>query len=218
MVRLLSFIYPVTNKIQSNFNGYLEITWFRCKKYLDTKNANYSYGSLQKILKIGLQKIDIEHCNKILLLGMGGGSVIKTLKEDFKCDGDITAIEIDPVIINLVKDEFLVEQDSNLKIICTDAFNYVKKTNDIYDLIIIDVFVDSDIPEPIYSSKFWLNIIKTTGSGGAILFNASLMNKDQEKVQKVINMLENENFKLEILTKVNKTNTLIIAHSINGMN
>ena len=103
MIRLLSFFYLITRKINSDYNGTLEITWYNGKKQLNTKNANYSYGLLQKILKIGLQKIDLRPSKNILLLGLGGGSVIKTLRDDFDYQQYITAIDIDPVIINIAQ-------------------------------------------------------------------------------------------------------------------
>ena len=84
MIGLLSFIYPITKKVESQYCGTIEITWHNGTKHLNTKNANYSYGSLQKILKFGLQKIDVSNCKNILILGLGAGSVIDTLIKDFK--------------------------------------------------------------------------------------------------------------------------------------
>jgi spermidine synthase len=40
---------------------------------MDSKNTNYSYGSLQRILRKGLQSIgfeNIKNCNSILVLGV----------------------------------------------------------------------------------------------------------------------------------------------------
>ena len=103
MIRLLSYILPITKRIESQYNGTLEITWFNGKKHLNSKNANYSYGSLQEILRIGLQKIDLLNCKKILVLGLGAGSVIETLRKDLNYNNHITALEIDPVIIEIAK-------------------------------------------------------------------------------------------------------------------
>ncbi len=105
MIRLLSYIYPITKKVESKYSGTLEITWHNGKKHLNTINANYSYGSLQKILKFGLQNIDVSNCKKILILGLGAGSVIDTLIKDFKYKNHITALDIDPVIIEIAKAE-----------------------------------------------------------------------------------------------------------------
>lgn len=51
------------------------------KLVLDSKNTNYSYRNLQRILRTGLKNIGFKKINKmsqILVLGVAGGSVIKT--------------------------------------------------------------------------------------------------------------------------------------------
>lgn len=211
MIRLLSFFYPITRKIKSDYNGTLEVTWYNGKKHLNTKNANYSYGSLQKILKIGLLKIDLSHCKKILLLGMGGGSVIKTLRDDFDYHHQIIAIDIDPIVISVAQKEFNVKEENNLEIICIDALKFMVQNNKKFDLIIIDLFVDTEIPNSFYSHSFWQNIVKATNPEGSILFNASLHNSDNKKLTSIIKLLSKNNFLIEKLERVNKTNTLIIG-------
>lgn len=103
MKRFLSYIWPITKRIESAVNGTLEITWINGKKILDTKNANYSYGSLQRILKFGLSKTEVASTSDILLLGFGAGSVVQTLREDFNFTGKITAIEYDDIMISVAE-------------------------------------------------------------------------------------------------------------------
>jgi len=211
MIRLLSYIYPITRKVKSDFNGILEITWYNGKKHLNTKNANYSYGSLQKILKIGLQKIDLNQTKNILVLGMGGGSVIKTLQQDFNYKDYITAIDIDPVIIDIAKEEFELTKSGNLEIICIDALQFMQQNNAQFDLIIIDLFVDTEIPTSFFSDSFWQDIMNSVSSKGSVLFNASLHESDNKKLSNIITQLNNNNYQVEKIEKVNKTNTLLIA-------
>ena len=155
MVRLLSYIYPITKKVKSEFNGTLEITWYNGKKHLNTKNANYSYGSLQKILKFGLKKMNLSRCNNVLVLGLGGGSVIKTLGKIIGRHKSIIAVEIDPVIIEIAKEEFKLSKIEGLEIICDDATNFMKKNRSNFDLIIVDLFIDTKIPSPFFESGSW---------------------------------------------------------------
>ena len=81
--KLFSYIIPITVlKQKSAVSQSIEVTWANGELVLDSKNTNYSYGSLQRILKKGLQKIGFERIksmNHILVLGVAGGSVIKTL-------------------------------------------------------------------------------------------------------------------------------------------
>ena len=79
MRKILSYFYPITQKIETFQNGIVEITYYNGKKMLNSAHANYSYDSLQLILKYGLTKVDLKQVNAILLLGLGGGSVIQTL-------------------------------------------------------------------------------------------------------------------------------------------
>ncbi len=207
MIRLLSYIYPITKKIESKYNGTLELTWFRGKKLLNTKNANYSYGSLEKILKLGFNHIDLKRCNNILLLGLGGGNVVKTLQDRFQYKGYITALEIDPVIVQIANDEYGIKNSEKLTIICDDAYNYVMKTSLNFDFIIIDLFLDDIIPLQFFDIEFWLKL----SSANQLLFNGSLHGNNNEQLNAIIQMLEKHRFYVNKLDNVNKTNTLIIA-------
>lgn len=208
MKKIFSYIYPVTKKIASKFSGDLEITWYNGKKHLNTKNANYSYGSLQKILKIGLQKIDLQHCNEILVLGMGGGSVIKTLRDDFNYLNKITAVEIDPVMIKIANEEFDISESKNLNIICDDAQLFMQLNTLKFDLIIVDLYIDTKVPSPFLEIPFWQHLIN---SSSTILCNASLELKDENKIKSISHFLKNNHCKVDVYEKVNGSNTLLIS-------
>lgn len=214
MKRLLSYIYPVSKKIESDINGTLEITWYNGKKHLNSKNANYSYGSLQRILRFGLEKIDLSKVHSVLLLGLGGGSVIETLRKDFDYQKNITAIDIDPVIINLAIDEFHLKKNGNLDIICDDAFHFIDLSNKTFDLIIIDLFIDTEVPKQFLELPFWETLLKRKSANGVILFNASLENSLGAHLETVIHFLKSHVYKIEVFNKVNETNTVIITKSL----
>lgn len=215
MKRLLSYIYPVTKTIKSNYSGPLEITWFNGKKHLNSKNANYSYGSLQRILKFGLEKISLSKVNSILVLGMGGGSVIETLRQDFNYTKKITAVEIDAVIIDIAKTEFGIVEDETLKIHCVDAYDFVK-TNDIsFDLIIVDLYIDLTMPNQFLNMDFWEAVLNAKSSKGDIIFNASVgTNKSTSGLDAIISYLRSKVFEISVHKNVNNTNTVIIANGL----
>ncbi|WP_339634324.1 fused MFS/spermidine synthase [Bizionia echini] len=214
MAKLLSYLYPITKKVKSEINGTLEITWYNGKKHLNSKNANYSYGSLQRILKFGLEKLDLKNVHSILILGLGGGSVIETLKSDFNYQNQITAIDIDPQIIAIAKHEFQIDISKNLKIICDDAWHYIENTSDTFDLIIIDLFIDITVPEQFLDVSFWETILKRKSPSGSILFNASLEKELSQKLEHIISYLKAHIYQVEVYKKVNQTNTVILARSI----
>ncbi len=212
MKKIVSYTLPLTRKIQSKINGTLKITWMNGKKVLDSEAANYSYGSLQRILDYGLSKIYFDSKSSVLLLGMGGGSVIETLKKKYNHRGHITAIEIDPVIIEVAKEEFNVAGNKNLSIVSDDALHFVANSRNSFDLIIIDLFVDLKVPTKFYKIEFWnelLNIIKPKGN---ILFNAGIQLNDDSDIQYLIaNYSEKIEFQLH--SNVHGTNTLLIGRN-----
>lgn len=214
MIKYLSYLIPITRHLKSEYSDTLEITWHNGKKHLNTKNANYSYGSLQAILKFGLKKIDLKRINSILLLGLGGGSVIETLRQDFNYQKQVTAIDIDPVIIEIAKKEYQLETNSNTTIICEDALNFIKRNSSRFDLIIIDLFIDIHVPKPFLELPFWKDVITSKSSNGVILFNASLEKEKSNELKSIIEFLKSKVYKVDVYDKVNQTNTVIISQSL----
>lgn len=209
----LSYILPQTRYIESSLNGKLEVGWIEGKKVLDSKYTNYSYGPLQEVLEYGLDKISLASVESALILGMGAGSVIQSLREKYEYSNKITAVELDPVVIQIAKDEFEVTPDEQLKIYCEDAICFVAQTKQIFDLIILDVFVDKDVPSGIYEENFWLDLALCTAENGKILFNAGVESLKEETQQAFLKQLPKV-FDYTIYTGVMGGNTLILLNKI----
>ena len=106
LLKLFSYFYPLIRKIPSEHSGALEISVWQGHKTLNSANANYSYGSLQRILTFALSQVDFSGVGNVLLLGLGGGSVIPTLRATHGFQGPITAVDIDAAVIRIAQDEF----------------------------------------------------------------------------------------------------------------
>ena len=184
--RLLSFVIPVrVYKKNSAVSRQLEVTLNYGKLVLDSKNTNYSYGSLQRILRKGLSYIGFERIRKfsnVLVLGVAGGSVIKTLTEEIGFKGKITGVELDQAVIEIANKYFGLDKISNLELVCDDAFEYVLKTRDKYDLIIIDIFKDTEMPNFLFEEFFINRVNFLLNVNGFILFNTmTLTQKEQDR-------------------------------------
>ena len=214
--KILSFLIPINiYKRKSDVSNSLEVTWANGELVLDSKNTNYSYGSLQRILRKGLKAIGFETINKmesILVLGVAGGSVIKTLVNEIKYKGKITGVEIDPEIIEIANTYFKLYKIPNLTIVIDDAFEFVLKTNETFDLIIIDIFQDTNMPNFLFE-KFFIDRIGTLlKSGGYILFNTMLTKQsDNARNQKYRNEFDVSKFKTKAIPRVEQHNELIIV-------
>ena len=212
--KLASYIYPLKIKeIPSERSGNIEITLVNGKLVIDSKNANYSYGSLQKVLKKGLLHIGIEKLQQlenILVLGVAGGSVIQTLRNDFKVNAKITGVEIDPEIIILANEYFHLSNTVNLELVTADAFQFITRTNNNYDLIIIDIFNDAKMPHELFENTFWSNINNQLTTDGLVLFNSIFTSKKElDRNQQLTNRL-NTYFTSIIRIKTHQINELFV--------
>lgn len=197
-----------TRRINSVFNGKMEVTFRDGRKVLDSANANYSYGSAAGVWKSALTKVDLSEVKSILLLGLGGGTILEILHEHFGYAGKITAVEIDAVIIQLAKEEFGVEENGTIEIHCMDAFEYVTTKRKQFDLVLVDISIDYTIPEQIQSLVFWTNAAKRVKHNGTIIFNALNYNKT---LSPVFNELEAHGFELKMYKRVRGTNNILVA-------
>lgn len=92
---------------------------------------------------------------KVLLLGLAGGCNARLINRYFpKCQ--ITAIEIDPFMIEIGKKYFNLGKVKNLKVIITDALDYTMnlKNTDRFDLVMVDCFIGVEIPKKLEDVKF----------------------------------------------------------------
>lgn len=208
--RWLSYLVPQTRYIESDVSGKLEVGWRDGKKVLDNGPVNYSYGGLQQVLNYGLDQISLASVRSVLVLGMGGGSVIESLRTKYKYTYPIVAVEIDPVVIEIAEDEFGITKYNDLEVVCADAATFLEETEQNFDLIIVDLFIGQHVPERFYGKAFWQDIEKHTNKSGKILFNAevSLSNVVRDTFLKNLP----NSFSYKILTHVMGGNTLVLLN------
>ena len=215
----LSYILPITiYEKKSQISKNLEVTWNNGKLVIDSENTNYSYGSLQKVLRNGLYSIGkerIQNMNSILVLGVAGGSVIKTLVDEFQFKGKITGVEIDEEITTIANQYFKLNEITNYTPIIADANEFVKKINEKFDLIIIDIFEDSNMPDFLFEKEFIFNIKQLLNSKGFVLFNTMNLNeKGIDKNKQFINAFETSNYTVREYKNIEVFNELILVEKI----
>ncbi len=210
--RLLSYFLPIKiYQKKSDFSKNLEVTWNNGYLVLDSKNTNYSFGSLQRALKKGLKYIGFERIksfNHILILGVAGGSVIETLKKDIKLKGKITGVEIDAVVVEIANTYFGLNEYKNVEIVIDDAFEFVLKAKEKYDLIIIDVFQDTKMPNFLFEDFFINRINFLLNINGFILFNTMVLSFEERRRNAVYKSKFNDNYSVKMYPKIEVHNEL----------
>ncbi len=106
----------------------------------------------------------LKNPKSILVLGLGGGIISSALAGLYP-EANITSVELDPMVVNVAK-EFFGYNDSkqHIKTVISDARVFVKKSlkksNDLYDLIILDTYNNDYIPEHLLTKEY-LNEVKS---------------------------------------------------------
>ena len=216
--KFLSYLVPINVfKIKSELSKTLEVTYNNGELVIDSLNTNYSYGSLQRILAKGLRfigKEKIQKMNHILLLGVAGGSVVKTLTKEFDYRNKITGVEIDENIIQIANKYFHLDEIENLEIVIADAFDFVLRSTQQYDLIIIDIFQDTQMPSFLFEKYFTERIEDITALNGYILFNTMILEKSQNTRNDIYIKNYSDKFAVNRLSKVEDHNEVLIINRI----
>lgn len=217
--KFFSYLIPIKIfKKKSTRSKMIEVTWANGELVLDTENTNYSYGSLQRILRYGLRNIgydkivEMEH---ILLLGVAGGSVVKTLVNEIEYKEKITGVEIDPDMIEIANQYFNLNQIKQLEVVIDDAFEFVLKTKEKYDLIIIDIFEDTHMPNFLFEKFFVDRICTILKDDGFVLFNTMILDEAHNvRNRKYVTEVNPKLFLTKMLPRIEVHNELIIINKV----
>lgn len=170
--RLFSYILPIRLiKKQGDINKYLEVRLENGKYVLNTELVNYSFGGLHKVFKQALRRYPLasRKIDNVLILGFGAGSAASLLRKEHAITSPITGVEQDSMVIELAKKYFDINQFQPLTIHQYDAFEFVMNCKEVYDLIIMDVFIEDEVSEKFLQQDF-VNALGAILSPKGILF------------------------------------------------
>lgn len=172
--KLISWLYPVRlEKVKGELGHELEVNINNGKIVLDTATVNYSYGSLQDIFDYAFTRTALydKPIHSALIPGFGSGSVSHLLHK--KCDPEIsvTGIEADREVIRLAKKYFPEARNSHVRIVHSDASEYITQLSDNFDLVVVDVFVNDVVPAACQSVDFFTQLKSHLNMQGKIYVN-----------------------------------------------
>lgn len=107
---------------------------------------------------------------KILMLGLGGGS-ISTYLGRFIPDVQIDTVEVDPGVINAAKKYFGIRETPRVRYFDGDGRVFLNRSKERYDLILVDAFHGGYVPFHLLTKEFYTLIKSRLTPGGAAAFN-----------------------------------------------
>lgn len=133
-------------------------TWVEC-------DSNKSY--LQYVEQIDRLAQRKDKKQRGLILGLGGGAVVKTLYEK---DFSVTAIELDERMVKVAQRYFLLPD--KVTILVDDARHGMQQLDGTYDLIVVDLFNGEITPSHVLSKESLVKMKSLLASDGKIIFNS----------------------------------------------
>lgn len=172
----------VIERVQGEINPILEIVHMNGKYILKTENANYSWGTLKEVFAKAFRKLEVKKrdIHDVLMLGYGTGSVASILLEEYKMSCSITGVEKDKKVIELAYEYYDINRNENLRIIHEDAFNFLKGNKNLYDLVIVDVYIDNIVPAKCESEEFLQYLKGSLKDKALVVFNKMYFDKETE--------------------------------------
>lgn len=170
-----------------------------------------------------LKKENFQNKN-ILILGLGGGSLVKYLRKKYpKANLQITAVDIDPVIVDIAKKYFAVSENENLKIILGDAKEVIEKlsrqTRDPamggkkYDYIFLDTWAGYEFPKHLFTNKFFDCCSQVLNFEGQLILNVWSTNSRDPRTPLFKEKLRN-NFQIIRQVNVDTYNDVLFCRPV----
>jgi spermidine synthase len=107
---------------------------------------------------------------KMLLIGLGGGSIPKKAQKEFP-SMEIDVVEIDPEVIQIAKNSFNVREGKNLRLHAQDGRLFLSRSQNQYDIIMIDAYFSDAMPFHLATREFFELAHKKLTPNGIIVAN-----------------------------------------------
>lgn len=149
---------------------------FLWKYTLEYDGTVYSVINRRRIFSGGywdlfLPFIAIYEKPDVLMIGLGGGTVIFEARSVFHDSFNMDIVEISGESVKKAAEMINIE---NEKVIIGDGFEFLLRNNKKYDLIILDAYRDRRIPEKFISQDFFLASFNSLKDNGILLVNYAL--------------------------------------------
>jgi len=218
-VKLFSFFFSKKiTSVNSLINGKIEVIEQFGKRSIRVEGLEQSGPMVEKIWKKGIKQLSnypIIQLSNCLVLGLGGGSVVKVVNKHFP-KARISAIEIDPMMIKLGKKYLGLSEYKNLEIKITDAFKWLqgKELSGLnhltkFDLILVDLYVGRKTPRDLQSLVFLERIKSLLSQNGIVTFNFLRTKEEKLEFQEFLEKLKKVYSNIKIVKPV--ANYLIIC-------
>jgi len=181
---LKSYISDVLlESVPSPYSGNLDLYLSKGRYQLCSPQAIYSFADKYDNFSDSFARLDLSEVHDVLLLGFGLGSIPYMLEKVFHKTSRYTGVDIDPAVISLASKYVLPELSSSIQLIEADAEIFVQIESARYDLVCIDLFIDTAIPSPFLEAEFLQHTMSQLQEGGGMVMFNHLYLTSADKLQ-----------------------------------
>lgn len=172
---------------KSKFNDTIHVAKSFGKKALFAKGVAQSGGEYNVMWQEAFKNLSKDFRPKTCLcLGVAAGTVIEVIHNQYP-QTKITGVEIDPIIIEVAKEEFGLTEDKKTKIIIADAITWVERNKDKkFDLIIIDLYIGAFNPKGSRREIYLKRIQRMLKKDGIAFYNAHFEKEKPEEFDRFL--------------------------------
>lgn len=110
------------------------------------------------------------HARRVLVIGLGGGTLVKQLWRDHP-DLQIDAVEIDAEVVEVARELFELPEDPRITVYIAEGRSFLETSVQTYDIIVVDAYNDDHMPVQLTTEQFMLTAHAHLAPGGVIAYN-----------------------------------------------
>lgn len=201
----LSYLFPQTVlRTSSRYNRDIRVNEENGTLKLLVNGARESGEYIRKLWKYAFSHFEKpkKSPQSILVLGIAGGTLIHELSDRYP-HAKIAGVDIDQTMIDIGKRYFGLDAISNLRCICANARNFIQRTKDRFDMIIVDLFIGPDVPDFVSSLSFQQKINRLLTKNGCVVVNYLRQPGYEEKATELEALLRNLYGDVELVDRYN---------------
>ncbi len=156
--------------ITSDKNGKIEVHYFFGRPYVFVDGYHESTHYTGTMWWHALRHLPVSfEASRILMLGLGGGSAVRSLLRKFK-NCELVIVEWDPAMIELYKEVY--GEIAHVTIMEGDATILVPAMREKFDLVLVDLFTGSVTPPALSGDEMVQAIANVLSPNSYCLLNA----------------------------------------------
>ncbi len=149
----------------------------------------------------------------VLMIGLGGGALVYQVRKIFGKNVKFDIVEISKSSLELSKKFY--PEIINENIYLDDGYNFVKNTNKKYDMIILDAYSNSKIPEQFLTENFSKNVSRILKDNGLLAINYAFMFMGWRSLKKYVSILKEKFFVYRVWTYPTEMSIILICSKNN---